>query len=166
MIFAGLFIILSFLKCLFGQDFFFFFFCVWPRRCACICGRRGSMWQESFAQTVQKKLCYVKMFHSSTAGKWSCIFTALFQSADHSKCFTTLATFSHSHIDGGGCHARQPTAHREQFGVQYLAQGHFHALLGGAGIRTSDLQITGRPAVPPELQPLKQILQPGKLTLS
>ena len=35
-----------------------------------------------------------------------------------------------------------PTAHQEQFGVQYLAQGHFDMQLGGAGILTSDLLIT------------------------
>ena len=32
-------------------------------------------------------------------------------------------SYIHSHTDGGGCHA-QP-AHQGQFGVQYLAQGHF-----------------------------------------
>ena len=30
----------------------------------------------------------------------------------------------HSYTDGGGCHARCRPAHQEQFGVQYLAQGH------------------------------------------
>ena len=35
-----------------------------------------------------------------------------------------------------------PAAHQEQFGVQYLAQGHFNMQLGGAGIQTSDLPIT------------------------
>lgn len=42
--------------------------------------------------------------------------------------------------------------HREQFGVHYLAQGDLDMQLGGAGIQTSDLLITRRPAIPPELQ--------------
>lgn len=33
-------------------------------------------------------------------GKWTCIYTALFCSTDHSDCYTTLVT------DGKGCHAR------------------------------------------------------------
>ena len=44
------------------------------------------------------------------------------------------------------------TAHQEQFGVQYLVQGHFGMLLGGARICTSNLPITKRPTVPPEPQ--------------
>ena len=39
----------------------------------------------------------------------------------------------------------------EQCGVQCLAQGHFD--MPGAGIWTSDLPITSRPALPTELQP-------------
>ena len=47
-----------------------------------------------------------------------------------------------------------PTAHQEvQFGVQYLAQGHFSIQLGGAGIQTSAFLIARRLAVLPELQP-------------
>ena len=61
-------------------------------------------------------------------GKWSCIFRALFQSTDHSKHLTVLATFihshTHSHTDGRGCCTRCH-AHQEQCGVQYLAQGSF-----------------------------------------
>ena len=34
-----------------------------------------------------------------------------------------------------------PTAHQEQFRVQYLAQGHFDMQLGGVWILTSDLKI-------------------------
>ena len=37
--------------------------------------------------------------------------------------------------------------------VQYLAQGNFNMQLGGAGIQTSDLLTTRRPALPSELQP-------------
>ena len=33
--------------------------------------------------------------------------------------------YIHSYTDGGGCYARCRPAHLEQFGVQYLAQGHF-----------------------------------------
>ena len=72
-----------------------------------------------------------------------CIFIALFQSNDSSKCCTIHATFTHSH----------PTAHQEQFGAQYLAQGHFDMHLGRAGIQTGDLPITRQPALPTEQQP-------------
>ena len=34
-------------------------------------------------------------------------------------------TYSNSYTDGGGFHTRCRPAHQEQFGVQYLAQGHF-----------------------------------------
>ena len=45
-----------------------------------------------------------------------------------------------------------------QFGVQYLAQGHFDMQLssaqpGGARIKTSDLPIIKLPTLPPELLP-------------
>ena len=33
--------------------------------------------------------------------------------------------FINTYTDGGGCHARCQPARQEQFGVQYLAQGHF-----------------------------------------
>ena len=36
---------------------------------------------------------------------------------------TRINSYISSHTDGGGCHARP--AHQGQFGVQYLAQGHF-----------------------------------------
>ena len=50
---------------------------------------------------------------------------------------------------------KAPTAHQEQFGAQCLAQGHLNMQLGEPGIGTSDLKITRRPALPPELQPDK-----------
>ena len=51
---------------------------------------------------------------------------------------------------------------KEQFGVQYLAQGHFDMWTGGAGGRTADLLITGRHALPPELQPLCMNIDGGR----
>ena len=42
----------------------------------------------------------------------------------------------------------QPTAHQEQFGVQYLAQGLFDMPLEELRIRTSNLLITRRPSLP------------------
>ena len=39
--------------------------------------------------------------------------------------FVQSDIFSHSYTDGSGCHARCWPAHLEEFGVQYLAQGHF-----------------------------------------
>ena len=35
------------------------------------------------------------------------------------------STFTHSHTDGGGNHARHQPTHREQLGVQSLDQGLF-----------------------------------------
>ena len=70
-----------------------------------------------------------------------CIFIALFQSNNSSKRCTIHATFTHSHTYSY-MPCKVPTAHQAQFGVQYLAQGHFDMQLGGVGIRTIDLQIT------------------------
>ena len=39
---------------------------------------------------------------------------------------TCSNSYIHSYTDGGGCHARCRPAHQEQFGVQYLAHGHFN----------------------------------------
>ena len=47
-----------------------------------------------------------------------CIFIALFQSNDSSKRCTIHATFTHTHI--------HTLLIMGQFGVQYLAQGHFN----------------------------------------
>ena len=47
-----------------------------------------------------------------------------------------------------------PTAHQEQFGVQYLAKGHLDMQVGGARIHTSHLSVAKRLALPPELHPL------------
>ena len=41
-------------------------------------------------------------------------------------------TFTHSHTDGGGNHARHQQTHGEQLGVQSLAQGLFGTNPGGA----------------------------------
>ena len=70
-----------------------------------------------------------------------CIFVVLFQSNDSSKRHTHTHTHTHTHRwRRRPC--RAPAAHQEQFGVQYLARGHFDMQLGGAGIRTGDLPIT------------------------
>ena len=45
-----------------------------------------------------------------------------------------------------------PTAHHEQFGVQFIAQEHFNMQLGRARIQTGDLPITRWPALPTEPQ--------------
>ena len=52
-------------------------------------------------------------------GKWFIYVAPLIQGAFHRYSFT------HSHTGGGGNHARHQPAHREQLGVQCLAQGHF-----------------------------------------
>ena len=67
-----------------------------------------------------------------------------------SKCFTILATFTHSHIhghtDGGGCHARRQLGSVDCWRTLDMQ-------LGGAKIQTSDRSITRWPALPPEIQP-------------
>ena len=40
------------------------------------------------------------------------------------KTLLTKATYSDSYADSAGWHARCQPAHQEQFGVQYVAQGH------------------------------------------
>ena len=56
--------------------------------------------------------------------KWSCIFIALFQSADRSKRFTIHATFTHSqthsYTDDRGCHARCQLLIRSNLGFSIL----------------------------------------------
>lgn len=77
-------------------------------------------------------------------GKWTAfMYSALFWSTDYSEHFTTLANIHpYSNTDGRGFHARCQLAPQEQLGVQYLAQGHFDSLSGGAGDQTSNLPIT------------------------
>ena len=43
----------------------------------------------------------------------------------------------HLYADGCGCNARHQPGHQEQFGVQYLAQGHFDMQTGGTEPATS-----------------------------
>ena len=62
-----------------------------------------------------------------------------------------IHSVNHSHTDGGGYHARCQPAHREQFGVQFLAQGHV------GEVRESRAQTT-RPTpqqpAPPPMRPI------------
>ena len=46
-----------------------------------------------------------------------------------------------------------------QFGVQYVAQGHFGARDGGYWDRTAGLLVSGQPAVPPEPQPKVELFR-------
>ena len=76
-------------------------------------------------------------------GKWTCIYVALFQCTDHSKRFTTLATFTHSYphsyTDGGGCHASCQLHIRSNLGFSILLKDTLtcsSAQPGGAWIRT------------------------------
>ena len=61
-----------------------------------------------------------------------------------------IGIISRSHTDDRCCHARCQLLVRSSLGFSILQ-------LGGARIRTSDLPITRRPALPPELQPLQQL---------
>ena len=50
--------------------------------------------------------------------------------------------------------------HQEQFGVKYLTKGHIDMKTGGARNRTTDLPVSGRPALPPEPQlPPSQVIK-------
>ena len=49
-----------------------------------------------------------------------------------------LHSHTHSYTDGGGNHARHQPAHREQLGVQSLAQGLFDSNSGGARDQTGN----------------------------
>ena len=78
--------------------------------------------------------------------KWSCIFPVYWP-------LKVLKNTCHIHTHRWWpCKA--PIAHQEQFGVQYLAQGHVSTQLPGARIWTSNLPITRQPALPTEPQPL------------
>ena len=67
------------------------------------------------------------------------------------KCFTMFLMltqpFTHTHTL-----THQWCSQRQQFGVQYLAQGHFDMWTRGDGDRTPNLLISGRPARPPAPQ--------------
>ena len=85
---------------------------------------------------------------------WNWNSIVLFQSTDRSKLLYStceIQPFTHTHTHTF-IHWWQ--RYYSSGGVQFLAQGHFDMQLGGAGIQTSNLQITRRPALLPEPQPL------------
>ena len=67
---------------------------------------------------------FILNLKNSLNGKWTCIHIALFQATDHSKRFTTLAAFTHSHThlytDGRGCYARCQLHIRSNLGFSIL----------------------------------------------
>ena len=65
------------------------------------------------------------------------LYSAFIQGALHRLCIT----FTHSHTDGSGNHARYQLAHQEQLGVKCLAQGHIDIASGGAWVRTGNLAV-------------------------
>ena len=87
--------------------------------------------------------------------KWTLTSSALSQSTDRSKLLYNtchIHPFTHTFIHWWQkLPGKLPTAHQEQFGVQYLAQTHLGMQLGGAWIRTSNLPITRQPGLPPFL---------------
>ena len=72
-------------------------------------------------------------------GKWCIYIAPLIQGALHRLCLSFTHSHTHSYTDGGGNHARHQPAHREQLGVQSLAQGLFDSNSGGARDRTGNL---------------------------
>ena len=98
----------------------------------------------------------VVLLSNKTHYKWTRISMVLFKSTYCSNLFYNTCqiqpfTFTFIHW-WQRLPCKVPTAHQEQFGVQYLAQGFFDMQLGEAGIQTSNLRITRRPALPPEPQ--------------
>ena len=72
--------------------------------------------------------------------KWLHLYSAFIQSA--LQRMPLIHPFTHT-LMAVSYHARCWPDHREQFGVQYLAKGHFDMQTGGAGDQTSDLLIRG-----------------------
>ena len=118
------------------------------------------MKEKLLKQDLIGEFCLQKTFDISVNvylnGKWTCIYIALFQCTDHSKCFTVLATFSHSHTysytNGRGCHARCQLHIRSNLGFSILLKDTStcsSAQPEGAEIRTSNILITRQPALPP-----------------
>ena len=90
----------------------------------------------------------------------------LTQSAlQYCQIFTQSCT--HSLTDGGVDHAGQQSG---AVRVRLLAQGHLNTLIGGNGVRPSNLTVTSQPALPPEpaTLPLMSTTLPiqGKMLLS
>ena len=67
------------------------------------------------------------------------VYSAFNQGALHSLCITFTHSHIHSYTDGGGNHVRHQPAHREQQGVQSLAQGLYATNSGGSGIELAPL---------------------------
>ena len=99
-------------------------------------------------------------------GKWTVLIERLSSLCDHSKCFTSqlIHPFTHIHTlmagattQGANLLIRGEFNHSFTFihrwrsnGVKCLAQGHIDMWTGGAGNRTANLPIGGRPtALPP-----------------
>ena len=60
---------------------------------------------------------------------------------------------THSLTDGGGSPRKTTASSSGAVRVRGLAQGHLDTQLAGAGDRTSNLAVTNRTALPPELLP-------------
>ena len=89
----------------------------------------------------------------SVNGYWTA-FTPRFSNQLPLKAHSPIHAHIHAHIHS---HNHTPTATVEStpqcdspVRVRRLAQGHLDTQLGGAGNWTSNLQVTSRPAVPPE----------------
>ena len=93
--------------------------------------------------------CANQMVHyRSVNGKW-CIYIAPLSKALHRGCAShSPHSYTHSHTDARGNHARHQPVHREQFGVQCLAQGHFDTDSGGTRVWTGNLVVTIRSLYP------------------
>ena len=72
-------------------------------------------------------------------GKWFIYIAHLIQGALQRLCITFTHSHTHSYTNGGGNHARHQPAHREQLGVQSLAQGFVDTNTWGAQDRTGNL---------------------------
>ena len=72
------------------------------------------------------------------------LYSAFNQGALHRLCISFTHSHTHSYTDGGGNHARHQPAHREQLGVQSLAQRLFNITRGEPGIELGTLHVLRR----------------------
>ena len=80
----------------------------------------------------------------------------------HNLTVVSKATYSNSHTDSSGCHARCWPAHQEQSEVQYLAQGHFNVQTRGIEPATFQWQDTGSTTEPQMCyQTLRCVMEAG-----
>ena len=95
----------------------------------CIHHSRVALANCGWRQSVQNDNFYIKLQH---------FFYIYDHFADTMSKATYNNSYKHSYNDGSGSHVSSHPAHQEQFGVLYLAQGHFSMQTRGIQPRPSD----------------------------